>query len=97
MDNDIQKSHIDELYRCILKLETMEECSSFFSDLCSSSELKSLSLRWLVARELDAGMTYQEIAQQRTSSSATISRVSKCLANKDSGYAKMLQKIKESE
>lgn len=97
MDAECNQNYTEDLFKCILKLETMEECSSFFTDLCSKSELKSLALRWLVAKELDAGMTYQEIEAQHISSSATISRVSKCLSNENSGYAKMLRKTKDTE
>lgn len=92
----IKSVEVDELFDTILKLKSREECYSFFSDLCSAAEIKSFGQRWLVAKSLDNGVTYQEIANEHISSSATISRVSRCLADPEGGYRMMLSRSKKN-
>lgn len=84
-----QKLHnqqTDELFAAILKLQSIEECYAFFIDLCTVSELSSLSQRLQVAKLLKQQVTYNDIVQVTGASTATISRVKKCLEYGTGGY-----------
>jgi TrpR-related protein YerC/YecD len=82
----------DELFKAILSLETEEECYRFFEDLTTIKELNDMALRWQVARLLHENKTYTEIAAITNASTATISRVNKCLVYGADGYNKLLNK-----
>ena len=86
--------NIDFLYRSIVSLETVEDCQSFFEDICTTSELIEMSRRLKAAKMLSEGMVYSEIAAKTGLSTATISRVNQCLKYGSDGYLKVLQKIK---
>lgn len=80
MNNRKKRSDPDhELYRAVLKLESLEECYNFFVDLCTVSEMKAMEQRYEVAKLLDQGMIYNDILEQTGASSATISRVNRSL------------------
>ncbi|MBE6540021.1 MAG: hypothetical protein E7674_04690 [Ruminococcaceae bacterium] len=83
------------LYNAILSLKTTEECEKFFKDICTIKELEALSLRFLVAQQLDKGKNYNDVSRDTGASSATISRVNKCL-NYSDGYRIVLDRLKES-
>ncbi|MBO5981415.1 MAG: TrpR YerC/YecD [Clostridia bacterium] len=83
------------LYNAILSLKTTEECEKFFKDICTIKELEALSLRFLVAQQLDKGKNYNDVSRDTGASSATISRVNKCL-NYCDGYRIVLDRLKES-
>ena len=85
----------DQLCEAMLSLETVDECYQFFEDLCTISELKAMSQRLEVARMLRAGHTYDDIVARTGASTATISRVNKCLVYGSDGYRKMLDRLKE--
>ena len=74
----LRSAEADALFDAILSLRSREECYRFFEDICTIAELKSIAQRWDVACKLDDGVTYQEIAQQLSASTATISRVNAC-------------------
>ncbi len=93
----IKSSQLDELFTAILKLKNEEECYRFFEDLCTIPELHSISQRWLVARELDSGTTYQDISNQTKASTATISRVNRALFYGSGGYRLVLERMKSGE
>ena len=81
------------LYAAVLSLKTGEECEAFFSDLCTPAELDALSGRWKVARLLDKGMPYREISGKTGISTATVTRVARCLTyGKDGGYRRLLDR-----
>ena len=86
---------MDILFRGILKLSTVEECYDFFEDLCTISELRAMVQRFQVARMLDEGRIYSDIVQETGASTATISRVNKCLVYGSDGYRRMLDRLKE--
>ena len=79
----------DELYRAILKLKTVEDCERFFSDLCTYRELDAMLGRVKAAKMLLAGETYEAIIDKKIVSSATLSRVSRCVKH-GNGYKKFL-------
>ncbi len=84
-----------ELYRAMMKLQTPEECYRFFEDLCTVSELKAMEQRYEVAKLLDEGMVYNEILEKTGASSATISRVNRCLNYGADGYRVILDRMGE--
>ena len=79
MEPKLQTSTLEELYKGILTLETLEECRRFFDDLCTVQELKALSQRFQVAGMLREGKVYSEIRRETGASSATVSRVNRML------------------
>ena len=83
----------EKLYAAILSLHSVEECESLFSDLFTKKEIKDLSSRLEVARLLSEGVNYIEIAKQTGASTATISRVSKCLTGEAGGYRLVLPRV----
>ena len=83
----------DQLCQAVLSLENMEECYQFFEDICTISECKSMAQRLEVARMLQAGHTYDEIVEQTGASTATISRVKRCLNYGADGYKVVLQRL----
>ena len=85
----------DLLYESFLRLETIEECRQFLQDLCTVSELKAMEQRIEVAMYLREGMIYQEILRQTGASSATISRVNRCLQYGAGGYQSVLPRLEK--
>lgn len=83
----------DLLYESLLRLETVEECRRFLQDLCTVSELKAMEQRIEVAMYLREGMIYQDILKRTGASSATISRVNRCLQYGDEGYQTILPRV----
>ncbi len=85
---------LDALFSSILALGSVEECYAFFDDLCTVKELTDMSQRLLAAIMLADGHSYQEIASAVGISSATIGRVSRCLAYGSGGYRAAIERIK---
>jgi TrpR-related protein YerC/YecD len=86
----------DQLFKGILLLKNEEECYQFFEDICTVSELKSLAQRLEVARMLKYGHTYDEIVERTGASTATISRVKRCLHYGADGYKVVLARLEEN-
>lgn len=83
-----------ELYRAFMELQSPEECYAFFLDLCTASERKAIEQRYEVARLLSAGRVYSDILTQTGASSATISRVNRCLKEYSAGaYRKIFERL----
>ena len=97
MNRKLKDEDMDILFRGILKLQTVEDCYDFFVDLCTIAELRAMVQRFQVARMLDEGRIYSDIVQETGASTATISRVNKCLVYGSDGYRKMLDRLKEDE
>ena len=85
----------DALCRAILSLQTPEECAAFLDDICTIRELQDLTQRYAVAVLLDAGKNYQDISRETGASTATISRVSRCLNYGSKVYRTVLDRKKE--
>ena len=83
----------DQLFSAILTLKTEEECYQFFEDICTISELRAMAQRLEVARMLKAGHIYDEIVSATGASTATISRVKRCLNYGADGYTTILERI----
>ena len=92
-----QKEKSDLLYRAILTLKNEEECYSFFQDLCTISELRSLAQRYEGATLLNDGMLYSDMLEKPGASSATISRVNRCLHYGADGYQAVIPRLKERQ
>lgn len=91
----IRSKSIDRLFEVILSLENTEDCYNFFEDVCTIKELTDMAQRLDAAFLLDKGANYQTISQEVGLSTATISRVSKCLKY-GTGYRQAIDKAKES-
>ncbi|MBQ7407893.1 MAG: TrpR-related protein YerC/YecD [Clostridia bacterium] len=83
---------LTELYTQIIKIQSVEECAAFFEDLCTIKELESMSQRIVAAQMLIEGKTYNEIIEKTEISSATLSRVSKCVRYGEGGYKNVITK-----
>ncbi|MCX7714766.1 MAG: YerC/YecD family TrpR-related protein [Clostridia bacterium] len=95
MNEKIKDDNMDILFEAILKLKTIEECYNFFEDLCTVSELKSMSQRLEVALMLDEKHVYTDIAAKTGASTATISRVNRALHYGAEGYRLIISRLKE--
>ena len=88
---------MDFLYRGVLSLQTREECYAFFEDICTIKELQAMAQRFRVAEQLNTGKNYLEIQADTGASSATISRVNKCLVYGSGGYLTALLRLDEEQ
>lgn len=96
--NDKNKSKdFDFLFNAVLKLETVEECYSFFEDLCTMQELISIAQRLRVAKLLTEKKIYNDIVKETGASTATISRVNRTLNYGNSGYTLAFDRMEKSE
>lgn len=95
MNSKLKDGHMDELFTGILSLNTVEECYNFFEDLCTITELRAMAQRFQVAKMLDQGQIYSDIVRETGASTATISRVNKCLIYGTDGYRMLLDRTKE--
>lgn len=93
MNDKLRNANVNYLFKAILSLENMEECSDFFEDLCTASELCEMSKRLEVAKLLRQNVIYNDIAQKTGLSTATISRVNRCLKYGTDGYLKILDRL----
>ncbi|MBQ9762149.1 MAG: TrpR-related protein YerC/YecD [Oscillospiraceae bacterium] len=82
---------IRDLYHLILRMETIEDCKSLFNDLCTAREIEKMAERVHAAKLLLEGKTYNQVMAQSEISSATLSRVSRCVQYGD-GYSKFLKR-----
>ena len=95
---DILKNNdADYLFKCILKLENIDECYAFFSDLCTIREIQSMAQRITVAKKLTDGTPYKNIVEQTGVSTATISRVNRSLNYGTNGYTDIFKRVDAEE
>ena len=92
-DSKLRCAELDELFDAILQLKSSEECYRFFEDICTISEIKAIAQRLEVARMLDQNVTYHDISQKTGASTATISRVNRCLQYGAGGYRLVLERL----
>lgn len=93
----IHSKALERLYRMVLYLENEKECEAFFEDICTIKEIQDMAQRLSVAEMLDSGKNYQEISRETGASTATISRVNKCLVYGSGGYRNVLSKAKKND
>ena len=94
MSKFLDKPASDTLYRAIILLQTEEECRNFLQDLGTVAELKAMEQRMEVAMLLDDGLIYSDILERTGASSATISRVNRCLHYGAEGYHTVIPRLK---
>ena len=87
----MQTEKIAELYQIISELRTPEECEALFADLCTNKEVQKMAERLHAAKLLLAGKTYNQVIEETDISSATLSRVSRCVQY-GKGYSAILKK-----
>ena len=97
MNKNMKKPRNLDMYKAILTLRDVDECTRFFDDLCSVTELKAMEQRFHVAELLDRGLVYNDILEQTGASSATISRVNRSLQYGADGYEIVFRRMKEQE
>jgi TrpR-related protein YerC/YecD len=89
------KEHRD-LFETVAALRTKDEAQRFLRDLCTRSELDAMAHRWQVARLLDQGLPYLEVAQRAHASTTTVTRVSQWLRRGEGGYRLALERRRRS-
>ena len=94
-ESKMKSAETDRLFEAILSLETEEECYRFFDDLCTIGELQAMTQRLQVARLLREGRTFTQISDETGVSSATITRVNKCISYGSGGYELALDRSKK--
>ena len=82
----------EELLDAIVALDDREAAARFLRDLCTPGELHDLAQRWEVARLLDKGRHYGEIARETGASTATVTRVAAWLRHGTGGYREALER-----
>lgn len=85
------EKHIKELCKVLLRLKSEEDCRMLLEDLCTYKEVEAMALRAYAARLCLEGKTYAEIIDETELSSATISRVSRCVSHGSGGYVKFIK------
>ena len=93
----LRSASTDALFEAILTLKTVDECYRFFEDACTVKEIIDISQRFEVAKLLSEKKNYQEISKETGASTATISRVGKCISYGKDGYTLVLERIKENK
>ena len=97
MNSKIKEESVDFLFKAILTLKNMDECYSFFEDLCTVPEIKAMSQRLVVAHMLSEKKVYSDIVSNTGASTATISRVNRSLNYGCDGYEMVFKRIAEEE
>lgn len=94
-ESKLSNPELDLFFESVLKLENIDECYNFFEDVATINELKALSQRTAVAKMLREKSVYTEIAEKTGASTATISRVNKCLNYGTGGYNTILDRLEK--
>ncbi|MBQ7411734.1 MAG: helix-turn-helix domain-containing protein [Clostridia bacterium] len=91
----LHTKEVDTLFEAILSLESIDECYSFFEDVCTVREILDIAQRLKAAKMLKDGENYAVISKATGMSTATISRVSKCLEYGEGGYELALSRLEK--
>ncbi len=83
----------DDLFRAVLALRSIDECYAFFEDLCTIKELADMAQRLTAARMLLEGKTYEQIVKSVEISTATISRINRCIQYGSGGYRQTIARL----
>lgn len=92
-DSKFKRDDIDELFDAVLTLKDREDCYRFFEDICTIDEIHAIAQRLQVAKLLSKKKTYSEIEAITKASTATISRINKCLVYGADGYQRVLERL----
>ena len=96
-DSKIKNEEMDLFFNAILSLKNIKECYDFFEDVATINEVKELAQRMQVAKLLSEKKTYTEIAEETGASTATISRVNRCVNYGSGGYSIVLSRITKNK
>ena len=96
-ESKLKRDDIDQLFDAVLTLEDREDCYRFFEDICTINEIHAIAQRLQVAKLLSKKKTYSEIESITSASTATISRINKCLLYGADGYKRVLARLKGDE
>lgn len=91
----VSSEYIDNLFKAIMTLKDTDEFCAFFEDICTIKELQDMAQRFEVAQRLYDKQVFREIADETGASSATISRVNRCLMYGSGGYKKAIERLKK--
>lgn len=94
---NFQTDSTKEFFKALLLLNSEEECCAFFEDICTVKELQDISQRLEVAKMLSKGKSYQTVSKETGASTATISRVNRCLVYGSGGYQTVLDRLDDTE
>jgi TrpR-related protein YerC/YecD len=87
---------MSELFEAILSLETRAEVEHFLRDLCTLAELEAMAHRWAVARLVDRGIPYAQVAARTGASTTTVTRVAHWLRHGEGGYRLALDRLRNA-
>lgn len=90
MEQPGHKQHIDDLYELIAAITDPKDIRALFDDMCTRKEIENMAERIFAAKLLMQGNTYSQVMAQADISSATLSRVSRCVQY-GSGYSRLLK------
>ena len=90
MKQTAKQDHIQQLFELIPNIDNIDDCRALFDDLCTIKEVENMAERCHAARLLIEGNTYNQVMAQADISSATLSRVSRCVQY-GNGYSKLLK------
>ena len=89
----LHTAEVDNLFMAILSLENIDECYKFFEDALTVKEILDIAQRLKAAKMLRDGENYASVGQETGMSTATISRVSRCLEYGTGGYDIVLERM----
>ena len=90
MDHNPKQERINTLFQLIASIGSVEDCRALFEDMCTVKEVENMAERCFAAKLLMEGNTYNQVMAQADISSATLSRVSRCVQY-GKGYSKLLK------
>ena len=90
MDQTAKSARMDNLFKLLASIDNADDCRALFDDLCTVKEVENMAERLFTAKLLLSGCTYNQIMAQADISSATLSRVSRCV-QQGRGYSKLLK------
>ena len=90
MEQMAKQQRIEFLFQLIASIDNEEDCRMLFDDLCTIKEVENMAERLYAAKLLISGNTYNQVMAQGDISSATLSRVSRCVQY-GKGYSKLLK------
>lgn len=93
----LKNSETDRLFKAIMTLKSIDEFYDLFEDLCTVKEIRDMSQRLQVAELLNKGNSYQKVSELTSVSSATISRVKRCLDYGSGGYETVLKRLEDEK
>ena len=94
--NSRRNQTTDALFDAILSLRTREECYNFFEDLCTVKEISDMAQRLEAAKMLLDGSTYDQIVKAVEISTATISRINRCIQYGNGGYELIIDRVQQN-